>query len=276
MIDSYVWLTPVLMLPIVALLVFVGCSFKIGVLSGTDVPIISATAKDGEVELRWTPDIDADKFQIKRGVASGVHALVGEVFSGGFYVDRPVTNGVTYFYVVTAWRGDVETGPSNEESVMPSGVPLKSFVTGKMLGSLVSSASGSFGMVVQTGSAPVNVKTLGRAFAPGNVQTHTVQIIDAVSGAGVSGAFVSVAMAGGTDGVFKYAPLANAVSLNPNSRYYLVSQETAGGDQFYNHDTTVTTTGVASVPASVRGDGVTFMEDSVGAAAYGPLDFQYT
>lgn len=276
MIDSYVWLAPLLMLPIVALLVFVGCSFTAGTLAPTPgVPIITATARDGEVELRWTPDIEADKFQIKRGIASGVHEVVAEVFSGGFHVD-PVTNGVTYFYVVTAWRGDFETAPSNEESVSPAAASLTSLLTGKVLGSLVASASGSFGMVVQTGSAPVNVKTLGRAFAPGNVQTHTVQIIDAASGAGVPGAFVSVAMAGGTDGVFKYAPLGNAVTLNPNSRYYLVSQETAGGDQFYNHDTTVTTTGVASVPASVRGDGVTFVEDAAGAVAYGPLDFQYT
>ncbi len=279
MIDSYVWLTPVLMLPVVALLVFVGCGFTAGSLPDASVPVLTATSLDCRVELRWPPDIEADKFQIKRGFTTGDYAVIKEVVTGGFYADTTVMNGVTYFYVVTAWRGQIETAPSNEEivtAVCATPTALITFVTGKSLGSLVSSASGSFGMVVQTGSAPVNVNALGRAFAPGNVQTHTVQIIDAASGAGVPGAFVSVSMAGGTDGVFRYAPLASAVTLNANSRYYLVSQETAGGDQFYNHDTTVTTTGVASVPASVRGDGVTFVEDSAGAVAYGPVDFQYT
>ena len=81
-------------------------------------------------------------------------------------------------------------------------------------------------------------------------------------------------MAVGT-GEFRYANLGTPVTLNPNVSYYIVSRETSGGDRFYNRDTSVTTTGVATVTSSVFGDGTSYTPDGPAGHAYGPLDFQY-
>lgn len=280
MIDYYVFLTPILMLPIVALLGFVGCSFSIGVLATPRVPVLGGVAGDGNVTLTWPADIDVDKFLVKRGIASGVYLPFRDVLAGVGTFDDTVINGTTYYYVVSAWQGLTESANSNEVMLTPTGIvsAVKPFIIKKTLGSIVPSAQGSFGMVVQVGGAPLTVKTLGRAFAPGNVQIHTVQILTA-AGVAVNGGFVQIDMSGGTIGEFKYAPIvsANAVVLAANTRYYIVSQEMSGGDQFYNHDTLITeTSGAAVVTSSVRGDGVTFIEDRPGMFAYGPVNFEYT
>ena len=53
-------------------------------------------------------------------------------------------------------------------------------------------------------------------------------------------------MVGGTTGQFKYASLNSPVVLAAGAIDYVASQETAGGDSWYNYDTTVTTTSVAT------------------------------
>lgn len=282
MIDSFVLLTPILMLPVVALLVFVGCDWVFGLdRQEPIVPVLTATPGNAKVELSWGADPGrAHKFHVKRGEISGVHEFVGEVMgSGNTYPDNNVTNGTTYFYVVTAFGEEGETDPSNEEMATPSDVILTAFVTPETtLGSLVPSAAGLFGMAIQVGPNPLTIKTLGRAFAPGNSQIHIikiVEVVDATTKTDVPNAFVAVSMAGGSVGQFNYAPLANSITLDADASYYIVSQEAAGGDQFYNHDTTIETTDVAVVTSSVRGTGTSYLEDAPGAKAYGPVNFQY-
>lgn len=87
-------------------------------------------------------------------------------------------------------------------------------------------------------------------------------------------AFVSVSMAGGTDGELKYAALNPPVTLSAGATYYIVSQEIAGGDQFRNHNTMVQTTDAASVISGVKG-GPPYVQDSPVGTMYGPVDFQY-
>lgn len=44
----------------------------------------------------------------------------------------------------------------------------------------------------------------------------------------------------------KHVPFGAAVALVPNTDYYLVGQEVAGGNYFYSYNTAVITTGVAA------------------------------
>lgn len=265
------------MLPIVALLVFVGCDIVLGLdRVEPKIPILTATAGNNNVELSWVPDPNSNKFHVKRGEVSGVHEFLAEVTYGKTsYKDVTAMNGITYFYVLTAFGGDGETAPSNERTATPAATILTAFVTSAVLGSLVTGASGLFGVRIETGGSPITVKTLGRAFAPGNNQIHLVKLVDSATNADVPGGFVAVSMAGGSVGDFIYAQLTAPPVLNANATYFLVSQETAGADQFYNHDTTVETTDVASVTSSVRSSGSTYTADSAGPKAYGPLSFQY-
>ncbi len=95
---------------------------------------------------------------------------------------------------------------------------------------------GFVGMRFTVGSSGLNVSALGRLFIPGNSGTHTLKLVQANNGADVPGASVSVSMAGGVSGQFKYVSLASPVTLQANTAYYVVSQEASGGDQWYDTD----------------------------------------
>lgn len=278
MIDSFVLLAPLLMLPVVALFAFVGCDRVFGLHRPPEEPILGptglvASAGNGKVVLSWDAYPDATKFTVKRGETSGVYTNTVSDILQPTYTDPSATNGITYFYVVTATVAGKESEPSEEVTATPSTAALVSFITSKVLGTNFAGTNGWFGMAIVVGAAPVSVQTLGRAFFPGNSQIHVIKIVTG-AGADVPNAFVSVSMAGGTVGEFRYAPLNPAVTLAPGVKYYIVSQEIVGGDNFYNHNTTVTTTDVASVIQSVKG-GPPYVQDSFPDTTYGPVDFQY-
>lgn len=283
MTDSFVLLTPILLLPVVVLLAFVGCSYNPPRTAGPAAPKLTGEAGDGIVDLSWTEVDDADKYQVKRALTSGgPTSLIAEVVGSFTHTDDTVTNGTTYFYVVTAWQGPTESENSNEVEVTPVG-PIDpepvSFITGKTLGNTVS-ATGSFGMAIGVGPSALTIKKLGRAHVPGDAQAHIVQIVEA-TGAAVPNALVSVNMAGviagEVAGDFRYAtlPVQPPIVLNANTTYFVVTQETSAADQFFNHTSTVQTTNVATVTGSVRSDGVTFTVDLPGQVSYGLVDFQY-
>lgn len=278
MIDSFVLLAPLLMLPVVALFAFVGCDRVFGLSRPPAEPIpgpagLVASPGNGKVVLSWDPYPEATKFTVRRGETSGVYTTTMSDIMQPTYTDPNATNGITYFYVVTAMVAGEESNYSEEASATPSLAALLSFARPTMLGTTFVAANGWFGMAILVGAAPVSVQRLGRGFFPGNSQIHVIKIV-AADGMDLLNAFVSVSMAGGTMGEFRYAPLNPAVVLAPGTKYYIVSQEIAGGDNFYNHNTTVTTTDVASVIQSVKG-GPPYVQDSLPDTTYGPVDFQY-
>ena len=64
----------------------------------------------------------------------------------------------------------------------------------------------------------------------------------------MTGGSVSInTAAGSASNGFKYAALAAPITLAANTAYYVVSQETSGADQWYDFNTTLTTTAVATV-----------------------------
>jgi hypothetical protein len=83
-------------------------------------------------------------------------------------------------------------------------------------------------------------------------------------------------MSGGTVGQFKYATLASPVVLAANTNYWLMSQETFGGDSWSDLNTTVTTTSVATVNTAAYGTGPGAWVAIAGPnQTYGPVNFKY-
>jgi hypothetical protein len=128
-------------------------------------------------------------------------------------------------------------------------------------------------MQFTVGSTPVTVTELGRFYVSGS-GTHTVKLVQANTGADVPGGSVSLSIAGGTTGQFQYAALATPVTLQINTTYYLVSQETIGGDQWYDQSS-VTSTGVAVINGPVYGSGSWVSIGTLPGETYGPVDFRY-
>ncbi len=81
----------------------------------------------------------------------------------------------------------------------------------------------------------------------------------------------------GIAGNFVYGSLASPVTLNANSIYYIMTQESYGGDQWYDHDTTIQTAlvGTAGVPVYSSGSSYVAAATGLPGETYVPVDFQY-
>ena len=83
---------------------------------------LTATAGNAKVTLNWNASASATSYNIKRSTTSGSESNLWSSASIG-YTDSNVTNGVTYYYVVTAVTGALESGNSNEASAKPTAPP---------------------------------------------------------------------------------------------------------------------------------------------------------
>ncbi len=113
-------------------------------------------------------------------------------------------------------------------------------------------------------------------FTTGNTSIHPMKIVT-LNGDAVSRPSVSVPMSGGTANNFVYANLTAPVTLNANTVYYVVSQETQGGEAWYDLNTTIQTTSVASETTGIYSyDGSTFSVNGSAGQSYVPVNFLYS
>lgn len=78
-----------------------------------------ATAGIAQVSLQWSPSFGATSYNLKRSTTSGGNYAVTVNQAGTNYTDFGVTNGTTYYYVVSAVNGSVESTNSPQVSVTP-------------------------------------------------------------------------------------------------------------------------------------------------------------
>ncbi|MGH9931998.1 MAG: hypothetical protein ACREA9_22590, partial [Pyrinomonadaceae bacterium] len=150
-------------------------------------------------------------------------------------------------------------------------------ITPTTFGTLRRNSNNWFGMKITVGSQSIVVYSLGRIFVSGNTGTHTVKIVRASDGTDVPNGSVPIPMTGGTNGVFKYVNLATPITLAANTSYYIASKEFKNGDYWYDSNTVVTSTAVATVNGRVTStNGTTW--DASGAVlgkVYVPVNFKY-
>ena len=131
-------------------------------------------------------------------------------------------------------------------------------------------------MAVNVGSSPLIVNALGRIVTTGSTGAHLMKIVDGATGVDLPGASVSVATAGGTVGSFVYANLSSPIGLNAGSTYYILTQETSGGDKWDDYNNTVVqTTSDATAKSAVYSSGASYFVIGSTGQTYGPVDFQY-
>ena len=185
----------------------------------------------------------------------------------------------TALLTVTASNGKSSATSVRVSVVAPPLPPTGSataFVTGVVPGTLRNDFSGYVGMRIVVGTNPIAVTALGRMMASDNSGEHLAKLVQAADGTDVPGGSVLIATRGGAAGRFQYAALSSPVTLATGATYYVVSQETPGGDTWYNWDTMVTTTGVATESGPIWGYGPgQWHEMSAGGQAYVPVDFKY-
>ena len=83
---------------------------------------LTATAGNSQVTLSWTAVEGATSYVVKRSTtAGGEYITIANGVTDASYIDKSVTNGTTYYYVVAAVKGDLVSSNSNEASATPVG-----------------------------------------------------------------------------------------------------------------------------------------------------------
>ncbi|MFL6700349.1 MAG: discoidin domain-containing protein [Vitreoscilla sp.] len=92
--------------------------------------MLLASPGDGAVPLRWQESFGAASYTVKRSRSlGGQYSTVASGVTGSSYTDKSVTNGVTYYYTVTATNSAGTSGSSPTDSATPAH-PMVNVATG--------------------------------------------------------------------------------------------------------------------------------------------------
>lgn len=79
-----------------------------------------ASPGESAIPLRWQPSFGATSYTVKRATSSGgPYSTVASGITASNYTDMTVTNGTTYYYVVTATNSAGTSGNSPEDNATP-------------------------------------------------------------------------------------------------------------------------------------------------------------
>jgi hypothetical protein len=122
--------TPSLLIAVRALIAAGFLALLVGCLPRTNHPAapaptgVTASAGDAQVTLSWTASSGATGYNVKRSTKSGgPYTTLGSPATAT-YVDSTVSNGTTYFYVVSSLNSAGEGINSAEVSATPQAAPL--------------------------------------------------------------------------------------------------------------------------------------------------------
>src|ERR1700722_14317645 len=84
---------------------------------------LTATGGTQQISLAWTASTGANSYNLKRAASNGGPYTTVASPAGTSYTDTTVSNGTTYYYVVTAVSATGESANSNQASATPSATP---------------------------------------------------------------------------------------------------------------------------------------------------------
>lgn len=160
--------------------------------------------------------------------------------------------------------GDVASdGNGQASSTPPTDTP---FLTGQTLGTLRNNLTGKVGFEFRP-TSNMTVTQLGRWVVSGNSGSHVLELRTVTNTLLQS---CTVNTSGATSGQYLYGTI-TAQSLSGGTNYMVVSNETSSGDQWYDLDTTITTSS-GTLVGSQAGTGA---NNGDGAHSYVPVNFQF-
>ncbi|NEW08426.1 hypothetical protein GK047_20725 [Paenibacillus sp. SYP-B3998] len=173
---------------------------------------LTAIAGDREVSLLWNMVSGATGYNIKRSTTVGgpYTTVANNVYTSLPYKDTALTNGTTYYYVVSAVNTGGESGNSNEVSATPV-VPIP---------------ANPSGLVATAGDAEVSLSWNMVPAATGyNIKRSTT----------VGGPYTTVA-----NNVYTSLSYTDTALTNGTTYYYVVSAVNAGGESGNSNEASAT------------------------------------
>jgi len=182
---------------------------------------LTAIGADTKITLNWPAVPGAMRYDIRRSLtAGGPYTLLASDVKATTYTDTAVTNGTTYYYVVSAKNTLGESGDSNEASAIPNIPP------DLMIGTLTVPAYGAAGGTISVsdtttnqGGGPVSATTTTRFFLSSNTD---LEASDTALAARVISPLGPGASSSGTTMLTLPTPLAAAT-------YYIFAKADADG-----------------------------------------------
>ena len=180
---------------------------------------LTATGGKQQISLAWTTSTGANSYNVKRATTNGGPYSTVAAPAGTSYTDTTVTNGTTYYYVVTAVNATGESGNSNQAAATATAAPTAPAVP------LNLTATGgnqqiSLAWTASTGATSYNVK---RAATNG-------------------GPYTTVASPAGTS-------YNDTTVTNGTTYYYVVTAVSASGESANSNQASATPSAPPSAPA---------------------------
>ncbi len=147
----------------VCLALLVGC-VPAGPKGGTaeSVPVIptnlSATPGNAQVSLTWTASTGASSYNVKRATSNGGPYTQLAAPTTAAYTDTAVTNGTTYYYVVSALNSAGESANSAQVSALPAAAAVTTPAVPVNVTATAGNAQVSLTWTASSGATSYNVK----------------------------------------------------------------------------------------------------------------------
>jgi len=120
---------------------------------------LSATPGNAQVTLNWTASSGAASYNVKRStITGGPYTTVAAGVTTTSYTDTGVTNGTTYYYVVSAVNSCGESVNSNEASATPAAAAVPAAPTGLTATAGPGAKKISLAWTASSGASSYNVK----------------------------------------------------------------------------------------------------------------------
>ena len=295
--GMHLLVTAILLVPVVGLLVFVGCRWRFDPLRAP-TGLYAIGQCDARVEVSWNPVAGADRYDLIRVDKGSTPIYSGSAPSFSDTDVDPASNQAGPCYRVRVHKSGAVSDYSAQDCLNARmSRPFVSAPQGYL--SLTAAPTGFVGMKIELGANPatrLEVCALGRFLAPDNgknpdqaVTTHRLRIVDAVRDVDVASALISTAPNGpdflDPKDSYGYVRLPSPVilaadSVNPDGLFYVVSEERNTStmhtpELLGDGDTPVTSTVDGFVIASVSGNTGAWIVHRTGSFAFGPTNFRY-
>jgi fibronectin type 3 domain-containing protein len=206
---------------------------------------LAATAGNAQISLTWTGSTGATSYHVKRSTTNGSGYTQIAAPTGTSFTDTGLTNGTTYFYVVTAVNSAGESGNSNQASATPT-APVQIPAVPTSLTTTAGNAQVGLNWTASSGATSYHVK---RSTTTGGPYTQV--------GAPTAASFTDTGLTNGTTYFYVVSAL-NSAGESANSSQVSATPTGTGGAP----DVTITIDPTKTKPISPYIYGINFYTSS--------------